>query len=72
MFDAFYIYMYYQRRGNRSFHVTCGENSDVNGGLDIHGKLNFVPVEFAGAVATVLFYVSLAPMKEWCLTLIDY
>lgn len=64
MFDAFYIYMYYQRRGSRTFHVTCGERVDVNGGLDIHGDLNFVPVEFAGAVATVLFYVSICGSSE--------
>ena len=67
MFDAVYIYMYYQRRDGRSFHVICGETTDVSGGLDIHGALNFVPVEFAGAVTTVLFYVSVAPLKEWCL-----
>lgn len=60
MFDAIYIYMYYQRRNRGSFHVMCGEITDVSGGLDIHGALNFVPVEFAGAVATALFYVSVA------------
>ena len=69
MFDAFYIYMYYQRMGGRPFHVTCGEKVDVSasGGLDIHGNLNFVPVEFAGAVTTVFFYVSVTPLKESCL-----
>lgn len=44
--------------------MTCGERVDVNGGLDIHGDLNFVPVEFAGAVATVLFYVSICGSSE--------
>ena len=68
MFDAFYIYMYYKGRDGQLTHVLCGERGDF-GGLDIHGDQNFVPVEFAGAVATVLFYVSyvMAPQKEWCL-----
>lgn len=58
MFDAFYIYYYYQTRNNRAVHVLCGELVDVLGGLNIHGNQNFVPVEFAGAITTVVFYVS--------------
>ena len=57
MFDAFYIYSHYRQRSNGlSQYVICMERFDsIN--LDIHGDQNFVPVEFAGAVTTVLFYV---------------
>ena len=56
MFDAFYIYTYYQSREGNVPYIICSERGDLFG-LDIHGDQNFVPVEFAGAVTTVLFYV---------------
>ena len=56
MFDAFYIYTYYQRREGNNVYVICQAFID---GVDIHGDQNFVPVEFAGAVTAVLFYVSI-------------
>lgn len=56
MFDAFYIYTYYQNRNNNPVYITCIAIFD---GVDIHGDQNFVPVEFAGAVTAVLFYVSI-------------
>ena len=59
MFDAFYIYSYYQSRDGNMPYIKCGENGDILGRFDIHGDQNFVPVEFAGAVTTVLFYVSI-------------
>ena len=58
MFDAFYIYTYYQTRDGNQVYIRCSEIGDLLGGLDIHDDQNFVPVEFAGAVTTVLFYVS--------------
>ena len=58
MFDAFYIYTHYQLKNDGGVHVLCGEVNDFLG-LDIHAEHKFVPVEFAGAVTTVLFYVSL-------------
>lgn len=62
MFDAFYIYSHYQRRNtDLSQYVLCGEAIDLLT-LDIHGQQNFVPVEFAGVVTTVLFYVSMPLM----------
>lgn len=59
MFDAFYIYTYYQNReGNLArVYITCTEKGDFLG--NIHGDQNYVPVEFAGAVTAVLFYVSI-------------
>ena len=57
MFDAFYIYTYYrQRNGSLSQYITCIDHRDLLN-TDIHGEKNFAPVEFAGAVTTVLFYV---------------
>ena len=60
MFDAFYIYAHYQ--GN-DVYVLCGERGDLSG-INIHGDQNFVPVEFAGAVVTVLFYVSICNTNQ--------
>lgn len=57
MFDAFYIYTFYQNRANNPVYITCSEKFD-HLGLDIHGDQSFAPVEFAGAVTAVLFYVS--------------
>jgi hypothetical protein len=59
MFDAFYIYSYYQRRDGNPVYIRCGEIRDIFDGNDIHGDQNYVPVEFAGAVTAVLFYVSI-------------
>ena len=57
MFDAFYIYSHYrQRNEDLSQYITCIDNRDWPN-LDIHGEQNFAPVEFAGAVTTILFYV---------------
>lgn len=65
MFDALYIYDYYQRRDERAVYVRCSELGDVLP-LDIHGDQKFVPVEFAGAMTTVLFYVSVnAPCTKF-------
>lgn len=58
MMDAFYIYTHYRTRNGGDLYVLCGEVRDLSLGLDIHGQQNFIPVEFAGAIATVLFYVS--------------
>lgn len=57
MFDAFYIYTYYQRREGNNVYIVC--QASIDGIIDIHGDQNFVPVEFAGAVTAVLFYVSI-------------
>ncbi len=59
MFDAFYIYTYYQTRDDNPVYIRCGEIRDISNGFDIHGDQNYVPVEFAGAVTAVLFYVSI-------------
>lgn len=57
MFDAFYIYTYYQLREGNNVYIVCQASIDEI--IDIHGDQNFVPVEFAGAVTAVLFYVSI-------------
>ena len=61
MFDAFYIYTFYQIRANNldQLYILCGEIQDFSGGPDIHGDQSFAAVEFAGAVTAVLFYVSI-------------
>lgn len=61
MFDAFYIYTFYQSRANNQLYIVCSEAVDFfgDGGIDIHGDQAFVPVEFAGAMTAVLFYVSI-------------
>ena len=59
MFDAFYIYAYYQQRREDQLYIICSEVGDFFGNIDIHGDQNFAPVEFAGAVTAVLFYVSI-------------
>lgn len=59
MFDAFYIYSYYQNRDNNPVYIQCIAILDWIDGNDIHGNQNFVPVEFAGVVTAVLFYVSI-------------
>ena len=58
MLDAFYIYTHHQLRNGGNIHVLCVEVNDAFG-LDIHADHKFVPVEFTGAVTTVLLYVSL-------------
>jgi len=55
-FDGIAVYNYYQVNDNKNINLPCG---DVRiSSIDIHRDLNYVPVELAGAVTSVMLYVS--------------
>ena len=54
-FDATIIYSFY-RSGSGDINIRCTDVRSL--GSDIHLELRHIPVEFAGAITSVVFYVS--------------
>ena len=58
--DGIAIYNYHQ-----DINLSC-KDSRISS-TDIHGDLNFIPVEFAGAVTSLMFYVSHSSSGHDCI-----